>query len=255
MMTKIFQSRTKAPTSDIRWYGKDNPAYGGKYSMFDKHDGKYGNCTHYAIGRYQEVNNKKCKLINQNADKFLDYAKKVGYKTGMTPKLGAIVVWKHTKQSNGHVGVVEKIYSNGDLDISMSGWKSYLFKVRKVTKKSGYVYSDYKLLGFIYPEDEYIEEQTIDKYSKGTYEVLSPRYVRTGAGTEHSIKKVKELTKDGQKNVINTKPTANAQYKKGTKFTALEVVYAKNKSIWAKTPSGYVCLESSKGTVYCKKSK
>lgn len=249
---KKFIPRYDAPTANINWYGKDNPAYGTKWSMFEKHDGKYGNCTHYAIGRYQEVNQKKCKLVEEDADKFLNTAKKLGYKTGSTPKLGAIIVYKHTTKSNGHVACVEHIYPNGDLDLSMSGWKSYLFKIRKVTKKAGYVYSDYKLLGFIYSNDEYYEDR-IDNYPKGVYEVVSPRYVRTGPGTEHPIKKVSELSKDGQKNAVDTKLTADAQYKKGTRFDVLEVVYAKNGGIWAKTPSGYICLESCKGTTYVKK--
>ena len=86
-----------------------------------------------------------------------------------------------------------------------------------------------------------------------TYIVVSPRYVRTGAGTEYRIKKVAELTKDGQAHCVNKKLTADAQYAKGTPFTALDIVKAKNGSTWAKTPSGYVCLVSSKGKVYCKK--
>ena len=48
----------------------------------------------------------------------------------------------------------------------------------------------------------------------GNYIVISPRYVRYGAGTNYGIKKVKELTKDGQKHCVNQKENANAQYKK-----------------------------------------
>ncbi len=87
----------------------------------------------------------------------------------------------------------------------------------------------------------------------GDYKVISPRYVRTGAGTEYRIKKVYELTQDGQRNCVNTKKSANAQYKQGTIFTAKRIVVAKNGSIWAETPSGFVCLVSSKGTMYCSK--
>lgn len=97
--------------------------------------------------------------------------------------------------------------------------------------------------------------KSLIEYVKGTYEVVSPRYVRTGPGTEYSIKKVKDLTKDGQKNATSKKPNADAQYKEGTRFTAYELVLAKNGSIWSRTPSGYVCVESAKDVQYCKKVK
>lgn len=252
MSTKKFTPRTKAPTEDNRWYGKDNIYYGTSTDMFKSHKGIKGNCTHYTVGRFQELNNEKSKIKKESPETYIDVAKKVGYKTGSTPKLGAILVWEHKDKSGGHCGNVEHIYPNGDIDASMSGYATYFFKVRKLTKKSGYVYSDYKLLGFVYPNDEYYEDR-IDIYPKGTYTIVSPRYVRTGPGTEYSIKKVSQLTADGKKNATSTKATANAQYKKGTKFTAKEVMYAKNGGIWAKTPSGYVCLESCKGTTYVKK--
>lgn len=92
-------------------------------------------------------------------------------------------------------------------------------------------------------------------YTKGTYEVVDPRYVRTGPGTEYAIKKVKDLTADGKKNATSKKPNDKAQYKKGTIFTAREIVLSKNGAVWSKTPSGYVCLESAKGKSYCKKVK
>lgn len=97
--------------------------------------------------------------------------------------------------------------------------------------------------------------KTFTEYTKGTYEVLNPRYVRTGPGTEYPIKKVKDLTADGQKNATSKKPNANAQYKKDTRFTARTIELAKSGSIWAKTPSGYVCIESAKDVQYCKEVK
>ena len=105
-----------------------------------------------------------------------------------------------------------------------------------------YAYGKKELKGLTDPE-----------YKKGDYKVISPRYVRTGAGTEYRIKKVAELTKDGQKNCVNTKPTAKAQYKAGAIFTALDIVKSSNGATWARTPSGYVCLASHTGVQYCSK--
>ena len=237
------------PVNGDKWFSdkKYNPEAGGKYDMFEKHDGHLGNCTQYSYGIFSKQHNKKfgipfTQVVCKDGKNWYDNAPKE-YKRGKEPRLGAIIVLAHTTKRNGHVGNVEELYPNGDILVSMSGYASYLFKLKTLTKKNGYVYSDYKLLGFIYPNIEYKKPTT--------YVVESPRYVRKGAGTEFDIKKVKELTKDGQKNCVNTKPEDKAQYKKGTKFTVKKMIKAKNGSYWAETPSGYVCIQSSKGKMYC----
>lgn len=88
-------------------------------------------------------------------------------------------------------------------------------------------------------------------YSKGNYKTLANMYVRTGAGTNYSIKKVSQLTADGKRNATSSNKNANAIYKKGTIFTAREII--NQNGIWAKTPSGYVCIKGKSGTIYCKK--
>lgn len=158
-----FEKRTIAPKITNIWYGEKNKFSLGSNSMFIKRKNskgiaKYGNCTHYAYGRLMECQNKVLAVINGNADDWYANAPKKGYKVGKTPKLGAIIVYKHNNKSGGHVANVEEIYSNGDLLLSMSGYKSFLFTTRKVKKSDKYCYSDYKLLGFIYPEIEFDNE-------------------------------------------------------------------------------------------------
>lgn len=89
------------------------------------------------------------------------------------------------------------------------------------------------------------------EFTTGNYECLFNMNVRTGAGTDHAIKKVKDLTEDGKKNATSQNPDDNAVYKKGTIFTAKEII-KNGSSVWAKTPSGYVCIKNDDGT-YCKK--
>lgn len=89
-------------------------------------------------------------------------------------------------------------------------------------------------------------------YSKGNYKTLYNMYVRTGAGTNNSIKKVSQLTTDGKRNATSSDPNANAIYKVGTIFTALEIISNSN-GTWARTPSGYVCIQGASGTKYCSK--
>lgn len=67
-----------------------------------------------------------------------------------------------------------------------------------------------------------VVNQTVSsKYTTGNYRTNSNLKVRSGPGTKYKIKKT---------------------YKKGTVFTALEI-----KNNWARTPSGWVCLD------YCRK--
>lgn len=89
------------------------------------------------------------------------------------------------------------------------------------------------------------------EYKTGNYKTLYNMNVRTGAGTNYSVKKVKDLTADGKKNATNTNPDANAVYKTGTIFTALQII--NQNGVWAKTPSGYVCIKGTSGTKYCTK--
>lgn len=85
------------------------------------------------------------------------------------------------------------------------------------------------------------------QYTKGLYKTLYNMKVRTGAGTNYRAKKKSELTKDGQKNA-----TITGCYKKGTIFTAQNIINNSDGSVWAKSPSGYICIKDKK-QVYCKK--
>lgn len=97
------------------------------------------------------------------------------------------------------------------------------------------------------------KKHTEKEFTTGTYETLSELNVRKGPGTNYDIKKVSELTADGKKNATSTDLNHIAEYKKGTRFTAQEIIENTNKSIWARTPSGYVCLKGSTGNIFVKK--
>lgn len=84
------------------------------------------------------------------------------------------------------------------------------------------------------------------------YECLYDMYVRWGAGLKYGVKLVKNLTEDGKKNATSKNPNAYAVYKKGTIYTALEVINNEY-GIWARTPSGYVCMEGTSGTKYARR--
>lgn len=80
-------------------------------------------------------------------------------------------------------------------------------------------------------------------YTTGTYIVKASKMnVRTGHGTNYPAKAMNQLTASAQK---------QGGYKKGVKFTALKI-YQTATEAWAKTPSGWVCIQNAAGT-YCKK--
>lgn len=85
------------------------------------------------------------------------------------------------------------------------------------------------------------------------YKTLYNMYVRCGAGYNYGTKLYKELTEDGKNNALDKYDDCYAIYKKGTVFTALEVITNNDGSVWAKTPSGYVVIKGASGTVYCEK--
>ena len=91
-----------------------------------------------------------------------------------------------------------------------------------------------------------------DSYTIGTYQTLEIMKVRAGAGTTYRQKLVGELTADGQKNATSKNKKAGACYKKGTLFTAQKIAVNSDGSVWAKTPSGYVCIRD-KANIYCQK--
>lgn len=240
----IFIQRNTRPLESNKYYNKPKAFSGPLLDMWVLG----GNCTDYAWCRYREAQqdmNGSKNLPISAADKWFTDAKKKGLKTGQKPKLGAVACFKN------HVAIVES-FNDTKQTLSASGYTKnpltrYLFKTKTIG--IGASWNGKQFYGYIYQPIEFEEDLPI----KGDYTVISPRYVRTGAGTEYAIKKVKDCTKDGQRNCVDKRPNAKAQYKSGTPFTNLKSVKASNGSIWAKTPSGYVCLISSKGTMYCSK--
>lgn len=146
-----FKARTTAPsTSDKNWI---HTSKGGKNScILVSGNSVLPNCVGYAWGRFMEVLGSTPKLSRGNAEDWWGYSD--GYKRGQTPKLGAVICYRKGKtgagaDGAGHVAIVEKIYSDGSILISESGYKSFRFRTMKLAK--GYKYfSGYTFQGFIY---------------------------------------------------------------------------------------------------------
>lgn len=155
-----FKMRTTKPGAGNKYYirkaqGGYSNAIVGKPT--DSECNVLSNCVGYAYGRFNEIGGYGyCKyLAPVNAENFIQY--KGSCETGMTPKVGACMVWrKGATLSNsdgaGHVAIVEKVVSSTEVITSESGWNSSPFWTRTRKKGSGNwgAGTGYTFLGFIY---------------------------------------------------------------------------------------------------------
>lgn len=102
------------------------------------------NCVGYANGRFNEIGAYgKCKYqLVCNAENFIEAAKKMGLKISSTPIEGGIMVWQKGATLSGgdgagHVAVVERVYEDGSIMTSESGWNSWAFKTVRRDNSNG----------------------------------------------------------------------------------------------------------------------
>lgn len=135
------------------WYSTTNPFYP-----------TYGlpNCTCYVFGRWWEILGAPYNSLPRgDAGTWWSNAP-AALQKGSTPKLGAIICMSGGPYSGrGHVAVVEKIYSDGSILCSNSGYTrdpnqyaQLYFYLRSGNASNNWGYPEYTLQGFIYcPED------------------------------------------------------------------------------------------------------
>ena len=133
------------------WHSDENPLTKAGYGL--------PNCTCYCWGRWWEISGKKPNLPLSNAGKWFNAAKQ---DKGNRPQLGAIICFSSGSGGVGHVAVVEKIYSNGDIVTSNSGYSrpsspnnKLYFWTETLKKSNGYLQGwekkyGYRVQGFIY---------------------------------------------------------------------------------------------------------
>ena len=155
-----FKPALKAPAMNDPWFlrkdvGGYSPCIPG--NPLRNNGSVLANCVGWAwgISAYRE-NDKNCDIgcvagvpWPQGAGSWFN--KLNGRKSGMTPKLGAVAVWKTA--SSGHLATVEDIYPDGSVLCAESGYNAYVWRTRKYPKnmyKPGYTF-----LGFIYLKVDY----------------------------------------------------------------------------------------------------
>jgi surface antigen len=181
-----FKARTTAPSTASK-YWKHTSAGGVNSCIHITNGSVLPNCVGYAWGRFYELLGKKPSLSRGNAELWYGYIAD-GYKRGKTPKLGAVICWAKGTVGNGndgagHVAIVEKIYEDGSILISQSGYGSKRFWTSKV--KKGYALSGYKFQGFIY--NPAVTETKPETKKESTKEEPKVSYFKKYTGKSISI--------------------------------------------------------------------
>lgn len=184
-MPEYFKPRTTAPEQDNKYYrllagGGVSPCIPGRPNYSPDGKSALNNCVGYSWGRMAELEEDPAIKVGcypghnypSDAYKWLDYSKKQGFKTGMTPKLGAVAVWVSNRNKKlGHVGNVEEIFSDGSWQSSESGYDTrpswWSKKYSKTSYKAGY-----KFLGFVYPPTDWKAEPVLKKGDK--VQIIAP---------------------------------------------------------------------------------
>ena len=146
-----FKARLTEPSvNDLNWI---HTSCGGKNScILISGNSVLPNCVGYAWGRFMEILGSTPKLSRNNAESWYPNISD-GYDRGNYPKLGSVICWSAGVVGNGddgagHVAIVEKIYNDGSILISQSGYNSSRFWTSTVQK--GYSKPGYHFQGFIY---------------------------------------------------------------------------------------------------------
>ena len=148
--------RTTKPGAGNKYYirkaqgGYSNAIYG---KPIDSECNVLSNCVGYAYGRFNEIGGYGyCKyLAPVNAENFIQY--KGSCEVGMTPKVGACMVWEGKGDLAGHVAIVEKVYDNNHVYTSESGYgsKNPFWNSHRYNNNGRWgCNSNYSFKGFIY---------------------------------------------------------------------------------------------------------
>ena len=174
------------------------------------------------------------------------YFRKIRYEKGMKPVRGDLVVWGLKYNGSSKYGHIAIATGKGNDKTFKTYDQNYGIKAMHETE---HTYSG--VSGFLRP----INRSNIanpPKIEKGVYKLTNVRGVYKDYGAESGRKKVKDLTDDGKKNAVCTKNNAEAFLKAGTAVTVKETKLLSSGNLWARIPSGYICIweeESNKAYI------
>ena len=154
-MAKIYSPRINPPSETNKYYIKTTYNGYNRCILIDYVSGSVlPNCTGYAWGRFCECQDvHDCNLSRAQAEAW--YYANDGYERGQLPKVGAVACWSDSA-GDGHVAIVEKVYSNKDILTSNSAYNGSRFYLKTLKRSNDYSYgSTYHFQGFIYNPTEF----------------------------------------------------------------------------------------------------
>ena len=165
------------------------------------------------------------------------------------PQKGDICVFT-SKSGLGHISVAA---GEGTKSYFYSYDQNYPRSIHEPMTKIKHTYSSF--LGVLRAKKQNnIVDPPIVK--EGKYKLLADRGVYADYGSKSGLMSVEELTKDGRAHATSKKPKDKAYLKKNTSVTITEVKHLSTGHLWAKIPSGYICIWNyQKDKMYIKKAK
>ncbi len=192
--------------------------------VFGLKPGAWGNAKDY----YENFNN-----ISALKNNFTRIANTPDF----VPQKGDICVWGRNVSSShnyGHIAIATGEGNTKELYTYDQNWNG------KAMKKVKHNYIAF--LGVLRPKNQAPFTAVSNPFKKGNvYTLTVDVKVREAAGTNAKWKTVSQLTADGQKNATSKKTNDYAVLKTGTRVTVQELKTI-GSDIWAKIPSGYICL-------------
>ena len=164
------------------------------------------------------------------------YFDRIPFKTKNPPQRGDLVVWGKLYNGSskyGHIAIATGKSKGAYIftyDQNFGG--KAMHKVRH-TKKG--------IKGYLRPKNQK-NIASPPKVRYGTYQLKEKRGVYRGYGVKTEMKAVRELTTDGRHHATSTDPNAPAYLKKGTSVTIKSTKLLDSGNLWAKIPSGHICI-------------
>ena len=124
------------------WYYSANPYFQRGYGL--------PNCTAYAWGRLAEICNAPVNFYGGNAIMWANRPEMIKLDQ---PKQGSCIIYSGGITDSrgkfcGHIGVVEHVYSDGSIDVSMSSFGGYTWRLYRLRPQDNYHISETYGLSF-----------------------------------------------------------------------------------------------------------
>lgn len=183
-----------------------------------------------SIGNAIEYYNKRktSKYLTSNF-KWIDNSRK------FVPQKGDLCVFT-SKSGYGHISIAT---GQGSTSYFYSYDQNYPRSKHEPMTKIKHTYSSF--LGVLRPKKQN-KIVTPPDIKPGVYKLKTKRGVYKGYGSKTGLIKVAFLTPNGKKHAVSKKSNADAYLKKNTSVTITEVKHLTTGHLWAKIPSGYICI-------------